>query len=410
MEHEFPECWKTRRIHDPLHLSILMCWIHPSRLFSQLPSFVPSDFFCLAHKPPSTAGLVLPSALRFLRSPYDMPHYATSTLTPDDKRRIISALPPSTSHIFAMARGQIYHAPFTATSSSEWKPLDLRGAIVFGRDTREYEIRDDASSRKSSLGSLGSAGTSGTSGSSGLMGSAGAMSDEPGSMPVMGEADEAGDLAGGLRVRPDDELWFRLIEVDPHQKKPAKVVWRQPVQPANSDYKMLVPFFHAFSGNVSRSLVDVAGQRTDYWSCRVGCLGSGSRTTTRRISFTRPLWFARKRDVSLPLISSAPTPSHHTPLLCGVRRFPALVKPSAGPRSWSKSVRRRTTMSFAPVINQITDPEPGSFQHKAHVGIDEKGNIVAEGEVERKWTDFLNGPVRPKVSSLNSNLSRSDRG
>ena len=181
-----------------------------------------------------------------------MPHYATSTLTADDKRRIISALPPSTSHIFAMARGQIYHAPFTATSSSEWKPLDLRGAIVFGRDTREYEIRDDASSGKSSLSSLGSAGASG---SLGPMRFASAMSEEPGSMPVMGEADGIVDLAGGLRAGDDDDLWFRLIEIDPHQKKPAKVVWRQPVSPANSDYKMLVPFFHAFSGNVSRPFV-----------------------------------------------------------------------------------------------------------------------------------------------------------
>lgn len=181
-----------------------------------------------------------------------MPHYATSTLTAEDKRRIISALPPSTSHIFAMARGQIYHAPFTATSSSEWKPLDLRGAIVFGRDTREYEIRDDASSRKSSLGSFGSAGTSG---SSGLMRFADALSEEPGSMPVMGEGDGTAELPGGLRVRDDDDLWFRLIEIDLHQKKPAKVVWRQPVMPSSSDYKMLVPFFHAFSGNVSGSSV-----------------------------------------------------------------------------------------------------------------------------------------------------------
>lgn len=116
---------------------------------------------------------------------------------------------------------------------------------MFGRDTREYEIRDDASSGTSSLGSLGSAKTSGSS-----MGIAGAMSEEPGSMPVVGEADGVADPAGGSRFR-DDDLWFRLIEIDPHQKKPAKVVWRQPVTPASSDYKMLIPFFHAFSGNVS---------------------------------------------------------------------------------------------------------------------------------------------------------------
>ena len=228
--HDFAGCWRTRLFHDTVHLSI--CAGSAPRLYSSLTYYY--------HPSP----LIVPVP------PFNMPHYATSTLTADDKRRIISALPPSTSHMFAMARGQIYHAPFTATSSSEWKPLDLRGAIVFGRDTREYEIRDDASSGKSSLGSFGYAGTSGSSGS---MRIASIMSEEPESMPAMGEVDGGADLVGGLRVQDDDDLWFRLIEIDPHQKKPAKVVWRQPVLPASSDYKMLVPFFHAFSGNVSGS-------------------------------------------------------------------------------------------------------------------------------------------------------------
>jgi hypothetical protein len=57
-------------------------------------------------------------------------------------------------------------------------------------------------------------------------------------------------------------------------------------------------------------------------------------------------------------------------------------------------------MSFAPAMNQIADPEPGSFQHKAHVGIDESGNVVSEGEVDRRWSDSLNGPVRQKVSLM----------
>lgn len=79
--------------------------------------------------------------------------------------------------------------------------------------------------------------------------------------------------------------------------------------------------------------------------------------------------------------------------------FPALVKPSASPRTWSKSVRRRTTMNFSPGMSQIADPEPGSFQHKAHVGLDETGNVVTEGEVDRKWSDTLGGTApRPKVS------------
>jgi len=214
---------------------------------------------------------------------------------------------------------------------------------VFGRDTREYEIRDDASSGKSSLGSLGSAGTSRYSG---FMGTAGAMSEEPESMPVMGEVDE------GLRVRNDDDLWFRLIEIDPHQKKPAKVVWRQPVSPASSDYKMLVPFFHAFSGN------------------------------SRMFGFR-----FEDDDEAYQFYETVMVRTKARPL----------VKPSSGPRSWSKSVRRRTTMTFAPTIDQIADPEPGSFQHKAHVGIDGKGNMVAEGEVDKGWTDFLSGPTRPKL-------------
>ena len=121
----------------------------------------------------------------------------------------------------------------------------------------------------------------------------------------------------------------------------------------------------------------------------------------RHTSSMKPLWFARKRDVSLLFIrfcfiSVHLISSYNLPL--SSHPSPALVKPSSGPRAWSKAVRRRSTMSFTPAIDQIADPEPGSFQHKSHVGIDEKGNIVAEGEVERKWTDFLNGPTRAKVS------------
>jgi len=250
-----------------------------------------------------------------------------------------------------MARGQIYHAPFTATSPSEWEPLDLRGAIVFGRDAREYEIRDDASSEKSSLGSLKSAGTSGTSGSSGSMMIAGAVSEEPESMSEVGEGDGATDLAGGLKIKDDDDLWFRLVETDPHQKKLAKVVWRQPVLPASSDYRVLVPFFHGFSGN------------------------------------SRLFGFKFEDDDEAHQFYEA--------VMVRTKARP-LVKPSSGPLSWSKSVRRRKTRTFTPTLNQITDPEPGSFQHKAHVGIDEGGNVVAEGGVDRKWTDVLGGPVRPK--------------
>jgi len=184
------------------------------------------------------------------------------------------------------------------------------------------------------------------------------MSEEPESMPAMGEVDGGADLAGGLRVRDDDDLWFRLVEIDPHQKKPAKVVWRQPVLPASSDYKMLVPFFHAFSGN------------------------------------SRMFGFRFEDDDEAY--------QFYETVMVRTRARP-LVKPSSGPRSWSKSVRRRT-MIFSPAIDQITDPEPGSFQHKAHVGIDERGNMVAEGEVDRRWTDSLSEPVRPKLQRAPTTL------
>ena len=155
-----------------------------------------------------------------------------------------------------MALGQIYHAPFTATSASEWEPLDLRGAIVFGRNIGEHEIQDDASWAESSLDSLVSAKTSGSSGSSGSVGDVDAEDEEPGSLPVISETDGILDPAGGLGVK-DNDMWFRLVEIDPHQKNSSKVVWRQPVSPASSDYTVLipssrgVPAFHGFSGNVS---------------------------------------------------------------------------------------------------------------------------------------------------------------
>jgi hypothetical protein len=104
-----------------------------------------------------------------------------------------------------MARGQIYHAPFDAVIPSDWKPLDLRGAIIFGRDSGQED--DSPSSRRS---------------------------------------DDTFESH-------DDDLWFRLVELE--GKKGPRVVWRQPVSVASSDYKMLLPFFHIFSGNVRRCVV-----------------------------------------------------------------------------------------------------------------------------------------------------------
>jgi hypothetical protein len=151
------------------------------------------SIFALFPHPPNTLVITLHFILQ-------MPHYATKTLSAEDKRGIVSVLPLSSTHIFAMARGQIYHAPFNSASSNDWKPLDLKGAIIFGRDSRTES--DNSSSH----------------------------------------SDDSSDTL------QDDDLWFRLVELE--GKKGPRVVWRQPVSVISSDYKMLVPFFHVFSGNV----------------------------------------------------------------------------------------------------------------------------------------------------------------
>lgn len=125
---------------------------------------------------------------------------ATSNLTPEDKLCIVSVLPQTSTHILSMARGQIYHAPFNSTAPSDWKPLDLRGAVIFGRDPRT----DDSSTTSQ------------------------AEPDDP--------------FYG-------DDMWFKLVELE--GDKGSRVVWRQPVSATSSDYTMLIPFFHVFSGNVS---------------------------------------------------------------------------------------------------------------------------------------------------------------
>jgi len=245
-----------------------------------------------------------------------MPHYATNTLTPEDKRRILSVLPTSTTHIFAMARGQIYHAPFNAATSSEWKPLDLRGAIIFGRDSRQ---QDDSPSSQYSEDSF--------------------------------EAH-------------DDDLWFRLVELE--GKKGPRVVWRQPVSVASSDYRMLVPFFHVFSGN------------------------------SRMFGFRLEDDEEASRFYETVMIRTKERP---------------LIKPNPLSRSWSKNIQRqRTTTAKSTGIRtfpptKITNPEPGSFKHRAHLGLDERGHILAEGEVDKEWSVLFNGTLGK--SNLKSSRSPS---
>jgi len=246
-----------------------------------------------------------------------MPHYATKTLSAEDKRGIVSVLPLSSTHIFAMARGQIYHAPFNSASSNEWKPLDLKGAIIFGRDSRTEP--DDSSSHSDD-------------------------SDAP----------------------QDDDLWFRLVELE--GKKGPRVVWRQPVSVISSDYKMLVPFFHVFSGN------------------------------SRMFGFR----FDDDDEAS----------RFHETVMIRTKERP-LIKSGTPARSWSKNPRRSSTL---PIGNlsfpslRITNPDPASFKHTAHLGLDERGNILVEGEVDKEWAIMFNGaPTTKKKLQRNSTFTGSKK-
>jgi hypothetical protein len=141
---------------------------------------------------------------------------STNNLTSEDKHRILSVLPKSSNRIFAMARGKIYHAPFPSPNSNDWKPLNFHGAIIFGRDSRTGEHQDGSSSSSS-----------------------------------LTRQSEDWDY----NHTEDDDPWFRLVELD--GRKGPRVVWRQGLSTASSDYRMLVPFFHVFSGNVCALLLNI---------------------------------------------------------------------------------------------------------------------------------------------------------
>ena len=119
------------------------------------------------------------------------PHSPASTissLSDDDKRHILTYLPPDVK-LLAVAPARIYHSAFNASSDS-WSSTGLRGMLVFGRDR--------TSSR-----------------------------DRP------------------LDSTLEREYWFRLVDVDSGKG----VVWHYPI-PSDLDYHADKPFFHTFSGAV----------------------------------------------------------------------------------------------------------------------------------------------------------------
>jgi len=76
-----------------------------------------------------------------------------------------------------------------------------------------------------------------------------------------------------------------------------------------------------------------------------------------------------------------------------------LIKPNQESRSLSKSIRRaKSSLTLPFSALKISSPMPGSFVHRAHMGLDEKGHILAEGEVNKEWPLLFNGAHEKKSS------------
>jgi neural Wiskott-Aldrich syndrome protein len=113
-------------------------------------------------------------------------------MSEESKHHMFTSL-PTESKVIATASAKIYHAPFNS-KPDEWTYSGLTGTLVFGRN------RITSSDRKG--------------GSSG----------------------------------ETFEQWFRLVD-------PAKgVIWFHPIQDT-LDYRLDKPFFHIFSGRVSKAII-----------------------------------------------------------------------------------------------------------------------------------------------------------
>lgn len=84
-----------------------------------------------------------------------------------------------------------------------------------------------------------------------------------------------------------------------------------------------------------------------------------------------------------------------------------LIKSNAPSRTWSKSGQRRSAtlpvggLPF-PTL-KIANPDAASFQHRAHLGLDDKGEILIEGEVDKKWSILFNGAPGKNSNKVRSN-------
>ncbi|RDX42841.1 hypothetical protein OH76DRAFT_1257771 [Lentinus brumalis] len=121
----------------------------------------------------------------------DSPAATITSLSDDDKRHILSYLPPDVK-LLAVAPARIYQAPFNASPDS-WTFTGLRGMLVFGRNRVTV------------------------------------FPDRP--------------LGVGEGTSIEQNYWFRLIDVDSGKG----IVWFHPI-PSGLDYHSDKPFFHTFSG------------------------------------------------------------------------------------------------------------------------------------------------------------------
>lgn len=121
------------------------------------------------------------------------PAATISSLSEDDKRNVMSYLPPDIK-VIAVAPARIYQAPFGAPADS-WTFTGLRGMLVFGRNR------------------------------------------------VTVHPDRPLGIGEGTSI--EHNYWFRLVDVDSGKG----IVWFHPI-PSDLDYHADKPFFHTFSGRV----------------------------------------------------------------------------------------------------------------------------------------------------------------
>jgi neural Wiskott-Aldrich syndrome protein len=241
----------------------------------------------------------------------------------------VSESPSRAYKIFAAASGRVYHKQF-ADADCDWSYSGHKGVIMFGRG------RNDADNRLSAAS------------------------------VVQGGAEPNG-------------LWFRLTDG-------GRTTWRFPV-PLTFDYKVDKPFFHIFSGSVSRAHSPV-------------------RVSSLLKAPSQSRMFGFRFDDDLDAASFCKEVMDRTRSTFRQLPFPSLAKqPKSDVAPWqparqksqrSTSMRPGGKANSVPVpgkpritTSMISAPQPNSFVHIAHVGISEKGVIEATKDVDPRWTSLL---------------------